>query len=187
MGFARGDREHLYPAESVNGPEDSEQRRDWTFGKESALRRELRSYTAAEEQGCSGHDEDHDGGELDHGEPEFEASVGTYAAEVDEKKQGRKYEDPKLAGHGGEPVGHVSGGSREFGSDGESYGGPVCGAAEKSQILVEVEFAVEAERSGGGVHAGQFAQSHGDGVGDEGGDDVADDDAGSGDFESCGG
>ena len=37
------------------------------------------------------------------------------------------------------------------------------------------------------MHAGQFAESHGYGVGDEGGDDVAEDYAGAGDFEGGGG
>ncbi len=37
------------------------------------------------------------------------------------------------------------------------------------------------------MHAGQFAESHGDGVGDESGDDVAEDYAGAGDFEGGGG
>src|SRR5271168_2006171 len=154
MGLAGSDSEHFDAAEGVNSPEDSQEWSDWTFGKESAVGGELRGYTAAEEQGCSGDDEGHDGGELDHGEPEFETSEGTYAAQVDEKKQGREYDDPKLAGHGREPVGHVGGGGGEFGSDGEGDGGPVGGAGEESEIGIEVEFAVEAEGAGRGVHAG---------------------------------
>ena len=85
--FAGGDGEHLYAAEGVDGPEDGEQRSDWTFGKESAVSGVLRGYAAAEQQSGAGQDEGHDGRELDHGEPELEASEGTHAAQVDQKKQ----------------------------------------------------------------------------------------------------
>ena len=144
-GFAGGDGEHLDATEGVDGPENRQQRRDWTFGQKSTVSGVLRGYAAAEEQRCSGQDEGHDGGELDHGEPELEASEGTYAAKVDQKKHGGKNDNPNFSGNGGEPVGHVGGGGDEFGSDGESDGGPVRGAAEKSQILIEIELAVEAE------------------------------------------
>ena len=135
----------------------------------------------------AGQDEGHDGRELDHGEPKLEACKGAHAAQVDQKKQGGEYDDPDFATDGGEPVGHVGGGGGEFGSNGEGDGGPVGGAAKKSQILVEVKFAVDAEGSSGGVHACQFAERHGDGVCEECGDDIAEDYAGARHFEGGGG
>ena len=84
--FAGGDGEHFDAAEGVDGAEDSQQRRDGTFGEESAVGGVLRGHAAAEEQRCAGQDEGHDGRELDHGEPELEASVGTHAAQVDQKE-----------------------------------------------------------------------------------------------------
>ena len=51
---------------------------------------------------------------------------------------------------------------------------------------VEVKFAIDAEGSSGGVHAGQFAESHGNGVSEEGRDDIAEDYAGARHFEGGG-
>ena len=55
-------------------------------------------------------------------------------------------------------------------------------AREESGVGVEVEVAVDPERSGGGMRASQFAQCHGDGPVDEGGGEKAEDGCGSGDF-----
>ena len=57
---------------------------------------------------------------------------------------------------------------------------------ESSDRWSEIELSVDAEGSDSRMCAGQLSQSHGDGVGNEGGDDVAEDDAGSGNLEGRG-
>jgi hypothetical protein len=53
--------------------------------------------------------------------------------------------------------------------------------------VVEVEVSIDAERTGGGMSAGEFAEGKRDGPTDEGGEDEAEDDGGSGEFDGGGG
>ena len=134
------------------------------------------------EQGGANHDEDDDGGEFDHGEPELDAPVGADAAQVDREQQGGEDHNPKVGAHAGKPRRHVGSGGDHFCADGEGEAEPVSGAGDVSGEGVEVEVAVDAEASGGRMGAGEFAEGHGDGPVDERGGDKAEDGGGSGDF-----
>ena len=96
--FAGGDGDHFDSAETVDGEGHGDERRPEAFGKESALRVVLRSDASAEEQGSADHDEGDDGGELDHGEPELDASVGADAAQIDDEQQRRRKPGSKYRG-----------------------------------------------------------------------------------------
>ena len=180
--FARGDRDHFSSAETVDGKGHGDERRPEAVGEKSALRVVLRRDAAGREQRGADHDEGDDGGELDHGEPEFEASVGADAAEVDEQQEGGEDQNPDVGADAGKPSGHVGGGGDHFCADVEGEADPVSGAGDESDEMVEIEVAVDAEGSGGGMGAGEFAEGHGDGPVDEGGGDEAEDGGGAGDF-----
>ena len=142
----------------------------------------LRCDAAAEQQGGADHDEGDDGRELDHGEPELDASVGADAAQIDDEQHSGEDDDPDVGTHAGKPVRHVGGGGDHFGADGEGEADPVSGAGDESGERVEVEIAVDAETAGGGMSAGEFAEGHGDGPVDEGGDEKTEDGGGAGDL-----
>src|ERR1039458_1345441 len=64
---------------------------------------------------------------------------------------------------------------------------PAPRAGNEAGPVVEVEVAIDAEGTGGGMSAGEFAEGEGDGPTDEGGEDEAEDDGGSGEFNGGGG
>ena len=107
--------------------------------------------------------------------------------EVDGEKEGGKGEDPEDGGHARKPELHVGGGGDHLGSDGDGDGEPVAGAGNEAGPVVEVEVSIDAEGTGGGMSAGEFAEGQGDGPTDEGGEDEAEDDGGSGEFDGGGG
>src|SRR5208337_3462984 len=134
------------------------------------------------EQGGADCNESSDDRDLDHGEPEFEASVAVDAEEVGGEKERGKDADPEDGRDARKPELHVGGGGDHLGSDGDGDGEPVAGARNEAGPVVEVEVAIDAEGTRSGVSAGEFAQGQGDGPADEGGENEAEDDGGSGEF-----
>ena len=61
------------------------------------------------------------------------------------------------------------------------------GAGDESGELAEIKVAVDAEASGCGMSAGEFAEGHGHGPRNEGGGDEAENGCGPGDFHGCAG
>jgi len=146
----------------------------------------LRSGASGEKQGCAQSDEGGDYSYLDHGEPEFEASIGVDGEEVDSEKEGGKHEDPEDGGQAWKPELHVGGGGDHLGSDGDGDGEPVARAGYETGPVVEVAVSIDAEGAGGGMSAGEFAEGEGDRPTNEGGEDEAEDDCGSGEFDGGG-
>ena len=187
LRFAGGYGHEFHSAEGVNGEGDGQERGGWSEGKESAVGGVLRSGASGEEQCGAEHDEGGDDGDLDHGEPEFEAPVGVDAEQISREQEAGKSSDPDDGGHAWKPEVHVGGGGDHLGADGDGDGEPVSGAGDESGPLVEVEVSVDAEGTGGGMSAGEFAEGQGDGPADEGGEDKAEDDGGPGELNGGGG
>src|SRR5580700_7208626 len=137
--------------------------------------------TAQQKRG-SDHDETDNRSQLDHREPELEAAIRGHAAQVDGEENSRENQNPNPGAHAREPIGHVSGGGHHFRADVQGDAEPVSGASDESEKGVEIKLAINAERSGSGVSASQFAESHGKGEVAEGGDDEAENGSGSGDL-----
>ncbi len=158
--------------------------RPGAFWEESTVGVVLGGDPAADQQRRAYQDESDDGGQFDHGEPELGASIGADAAQIDDEQERGENQNPNVGADAGEPVRHVCGRCNHFGADGEREADPVSGAGDESSEGADVEFAVDAETSGGGMSAGQFAEGHGDGPVDEGGGQKAEDSGGAGDLHS---
>ncbi len=142
--------------------------------------------SSGEKQGGAERDEGGNDSDLDHGEPEFEASVAVDAEQVDGEKEGGKGEDPEDGLYARKPEVHVGGGGDHLGSDGDGDGEPIAGAGDEARPVIEVEVSIDTEGTGGGMSAGEFAEGERDGPADESGEDEAEDDGGAGEFDSCG-
>ena len=182
-GLSGGDGDKFKSSEGVESEAHGQQRRQRSSGKESAMRRVFRFYPAAQQQPRSQHDESGDGRDFDHREPVFKAGIVAHAAKIDQQQQDGKKHHPKQSRDRREPIGEIGGGGDQFRADRDRDGRPVAGASNKSRPLVQIDVAIDPERTGGGMHAGEFAQRQGYGQRDECRQDKTKDDAGSGDFE----
>src|ERR1019366_4642120 len=164
----------------VDGESDGEERGGCAEREESAVGGVLGRGASGEEKRGSERNEVRDDGDLDHGEPEFEAAVAVNAEQVGTKKERGENSDPEEGGAARKPELHVGGRGHHLRSDGDGDGEPVSGAGNEAGPLVEVEISIDAEGAGCGMGAGELAEREGDGPADEGGEDEGEDDRGSG-------
>ena len=150
------------------------------------MRRIFRRHPAAQQQPCSEHDKSRNGCHLDHGEPVFKARIVAHAAKIDQQQQGGEKQHPGHRRDGREPISQVRRGGNQLRADGDRDCRPVPRSSNKSCPWVQVKIAIDTERTGGGMHAGEFAQSQGHGQSDKCGQGKTEDDPRAGDFESGG-
>src|SRR5208283_4598123 len=186
-GLAGRDGDEFHAAEGVDGESDGEKRSGESEGKKATVLCVLRRNAAAEEQAGAQSDEDGNDGNLDHGKPEFEASVAVDIEKVDSQEKHGKYEDPEQRRDAWEPKLCVGGGGDHFGADGHCDGNPVAHAGDEAGPAVEVEGPIDSKGARCGVSAGEFSEGERDRPTDEGGEDKGEDHGGSGEFDRCGG
>src|ERR1017187_7029341 len=98
-------------------------------------------------------------------------------------RNAEKAKPQTIAGTPGEPELHISGGGNHLSANGDRDGEPVSRAGNESGPVIKVEVAIDAERTGSRMSAGQFAERQRDGPTDEGGKNEAQDHGGGGQFD----